>query len=135
MYSKILVPIALDHSEDNSAAMKVANKLLADDGKIIMMTVIEAVPLYVSQQLPVALIEDNKKEAEASLKAEAGGAKNVKTVVVTGHAANTILEYAEEQGVDCIVMASHRPGLQNYFLGSTAARVVRHAKMSVHVVR
>lgn len=135
MYNKILVPVALDHRGDINKAMKVANKLLSKDGEIIMMTVIETIPLYVSQQLPVAIIEDNVKEAKASLDAEAGGAKNVKTAVIKGHAANTILEYAKEKGIDCIVIASHRPGLQDYFLGSTASRVVRHAPMPVHVIR
>jgi universal stress protein F len=135
MYNKILVPVALEHKADIGKAMKVANKLLAEGGEITMLTVIETVPLYVSQQLPVAIIEDNKAEAKAHLDAEAAGAKNVKTAVIKGHAATTILEYADEKGMECIVLASHRPGLQDYFLGSTAARVVRHAQMSVHVVR
>ena len=56
-------------------------------------------------------------------------------VVVYGHAGTSILEYAEEHGCDCIVIASHRPGLGDYLLGSTAARVVRHAACSVHVMR
>ena len=135
MYNKILVPVALDHKADIGRAMKVAEKLLSKDGEITMMTVIETIPLYVSQQLPVAIIEDNMKEAKAQLDAEAAGAKHVKTAVIKGHAATTILEYADEKGMDCIVIASHRPGLQDYFLGSTASRVVRHAKMAVHVVR
>ena len=32
-------------------------------------------------------------------------------------------------------IASHQPGLQDYFLGSTAAKVVRHATCSVLVMR
>jgi nucleotide-binding universal stress UspA family protein len=47
----------------------------------------------------------------------------------------TILETAKEIGADLIVIASHRPGLQDYFLGSTAARVVRHAECAVLVDR
>jgi len=42
---------------------------------------------------------------------------------------------AKEKDVDLIIIASHRPGLQDYFLGSTAAKVVRHATCSVLVVR
>jgi len=37
--------------------------------------------------------------------------------------------------VDLIVIASHRPGLKDYFLGSTAGRVVRHSPCAVHVIR
>ena len=39
------------------------------------------------------------------------------------------------QQADLIIIASHKPGFQDYFLGSTAAKVVRHAPCSVLVVR
>ena len=44
-------------------------------------------------------------------------------------------EKTNESGADLLIIASHRPGLQDYFLGSTAAHVVRHAACSVHVIR
>jgi len=53
----------------------------------------------------------------------------------TGHSYKTILDVADEKQVDLIVIASHQPGLQDYFLGSTAAKVVRHAKCSVLIIR
>jgi nucleotide-binding universal stress UspA family protein len=46
-----------------------------------------------------------------------------------------IMRYADEIECDLIVMASHRPELSDYLLGPNAARVVRHAKQSVLVVR
>ena len=46
-----------------------------------------------------------------------------------------ILDVAEELGVDQIILAAHRPSLVDGLLGSNAARVVRHAKCSVQVVR
>ena len=52
-----------------------------------------------------------------------------------GNPANEILALAEESGADCIVIASHRPGFGDYLIGSTAARVVRHAPCSVMVLR
>ncbi len=42
---------------------------------------------------------------------------------------------AVAHAVDCIVIGSHKPGLSDYLLGSTAARVVRHAPCAVHVYR
>ena len=59
----------------------------------------------------------------------------MQALVRTGHSYKTILEVAKEKDVDLIIIASHRPGLQDYFLGSTAAKVVRHADCSVLVVR
>ena len=69
------------------------------------------------------------------LSEDMAGADDVDIAVVSGHAGRTILDFAGEQGIDCIVMNSHRPDLTDYFLGSTAARVVRHARCAVHVLR
>ncbi|MBL4758209.1 MAG: universal stress protein [Rhizobiales bacterium] len=53
----------------------------------------------------------------------------------SGNASNAILDIAKEQNVDIILIGSHKPGLQDYLLGSTAARVVRHAECTVLVAR
>jgi nucleotide-binding universal stress UspA family protein len=60
---------------------------------------------------------------------------NMDVDVRVGHSYDTILKVAKERNVDLIIIASHRPGFQDYFLGSTAAKVVRHANCSVLVVR
>ncbi len=135
MYNNILVPIALEHERDTGGAMMVAHRLLAEGGKITALHVMEAVPGYATQYLPQGHLENRYSETEAALKAELGGVKDVKPVVVSGHSGRSIVEYAEDHDIDCIVIASHRPGLQDYLLGSTAARVVRHAACAVHVLR
>ena len=97
------------------------------------MTVLEGIPAYVSVELPEGQIEENRKRTLSALHEEVGD--GIQCAVVTGHPGRTIVDYADEKGIDCIVIASHQPGLQDYFLGSTAARVVRHAHCAVHVVR
>jgi nucleotide-binding universal stress UspA family protein len=134
MYRNILVPIALDHKRDVAAALSVARTLAAEGGTITALTVVEAVPAYILAEFPEGHMERNRDSAAEALKDEVGGA-DVKTVAITGHSARSILDYAAAHEVDCIVIASHRPGLQDFFLGSTAARVVRHATCAVHVVR
>jgi universal stress protein F len=52
-----------------------------------------------------------------------------------GNPAAEILDFADDAEIDLIVMQSHDPGLADYLLGSTAARVVRHAHCSVLVFR
>lgn len=59
----------------------------------------------------------------------------VQHIVGHGSVYEEILRYAKTVACDLIVMASHRPGLQDYLLGPNAARVVRHATCSVLVVR
>ena len=46
-----------------------------------------------------------------------------------------ILEESQAVNADLIVMASHRPAMKTYFLGSNAGYVVRYASCSVLVVR
>ena len=86
--------------------------------------------------MPAGLIDQSIESAQSGLKAIATAAGlKMETEVRTGHSYNTILEVAKEKNADLIIIASHRPGLQDYFLGSTAAKVVRHANCSVLVVR
>ncbi|OUD08539.1 universal stress protein UspA [Marivivens niveibacter] len=59
----------------------------------------------------------------------------VRPHVVHGTVYDEILRAAEKLNVDLIVMSAHRPDLSDYLLGPNAARVVRHAKQSVYVVR
>jgi universal stress protein F len=134
MYKNILVPVALDHERDVTTALSIAEALAAEGAAITALTVVETVPNYVMASFPDNQAERNRSAALDALKVELG-ASTAKPVVVGGHAARAILDYAEGHEVDCIVIASHRPGLQDFFLGSTAARVVRHANCAVHVVR
>lgn len=133
MYRNILVPIAIGHGATTQEALRVAKHLAGEGSTITALHVMEALPSYVLAELPQGIAEQGQADALEALKAEAG--EGVRSIVVTGHAALTILEFAEENGADCIVIASHQPGYRDYFLGSTAARVVRHAHCAVHVVR
>ncbi len=57
------------------------------------------------------------------------------TIARHGTVYEQILDVAEELEVDQIVIGAHRPQLSDYLLGPNTARVVRHAKCSVNVVR
>jgi universal stress protein F len=86
--------------------------------------------------VPGGLLEERVKEAQTLLDGIARtSGLNAEARVLRGHAAQSILDVAEDVGADLIVVASHRPGLSDYLLGSTASRVVRHANCSVLVVR
>ncbi len=136
MYKKLLVPVEPSHVEKHQEALEMAKALSAPDAEITALTVIEPVPGYfaMAESLP-----DIQAQAGAAtlknLKQFVGDGDQVETKVLHGHAASEILNFAENKGVDCIVIASHQPGFADYFLGSTAARVVRHATCAVHVMR
>lgn len=59
----------------------------------------------------------------------------IQHIVAYGTIYEEIMATADKIGADLIVMASHRPALKDYLLGPNAARVVRHSKKSVLVVR
>ncbi|MHC1755194.1 MAG: universal stress protein [Methanosarcina sp.] len=61
---------------------------------------------------------------------------NYEGVVVEGDPAHAILEFAEQNKVDLIVMGTlGKGGLERFLLGSVADKVVRHSKISVLVVK
>ncbi len=135
MYKNVLVPIALDHERDTKEALSIAKAIAEKGAKITALHVMEEVPAYVAQYLPEGQLEENVHELQARMKEELAGEDNIGIKVVSGHAGHAIVDYAKHNDVDCIVVASHRPGLTDFFLGSTAARVVRHAPCAVHVSR
>ncbi len=57
------------------------------------------------------------------------------TIARHGSVAEQVLKVADEIEADQIVMGAHQPGLEDFLLGSNTARVVRHAKCSVNVIR
>lgn len=61
---------------------------------------------------------------------------HVETVLLEGHAAHQITTFARDSGNDLIVTATRGyTGLKHVWLGSTAERIVRHARCPVLVVR
>ena len=136
MYKRILVPIAFDHEGEASEVLKLAQLLRASGGEIVLLNVIEPIPAYAEIYIPEDLRGSRREETEKFLDNIAKQvAEPVRTKMLVGNPGTQILEHAEDAGCDCIIMRSHKPGLEDYFLGSTAARVVRHAACSVHVVR
>ena len=59
----------------------------------------------------------------------------VDTIARHGSVYEQVLQVAEEIGADQIVIGAHRPAVSDFLLGPNTARVVRHAKCSVNVVR
>jgi nucleotide-binding universal stress UspA family protein len=134
MYHKILVPMALDHGI-SAQTLESAAALRGDGGEIIALHVHEAPQGSVAAYLDEGVVKEGFEKARALLEAKLEGVTGVKGEIVIGHTYRTIIDYAGANGVDCIVIGSHKPGLSDYLLGSTAARVVRHAPCAVHVHR
>lgn len=135
MYKHILVPVSFDDNRNTTAAVAIASRLARKGGLVTMLHVMEQIPSYAVSYIPEGFHDNAKKAIADSLSELAQGVENSQSIIVDGHSGRTILDWAAENTVDLIVIASHRPGMADYLLGSTAAQVVRHASCAVHVVR
>lgn len=134
MYKKIIVSLSLNHGIGDRA-IDAARKLKDEGGEIIAVHAIEPVQDSVKAYLPDDVIADAQKRAETELADRIGSAGDIEAVLLQGHSGRAITDYAAKVGADCIIVGSHKPGLSDHFLGSTASRIVRHAPCSVHVLR
>lgn len=135
MYKHILVPVAFDEDHDPSDALLIARRLVAEDGRVSLLHVMAHVPSYVINYVPDGFQAEAQTAIVASLEAMGVDLPNACGVVKEGSPGRVIVRWAKEEAVDCIVIASHKPGLVDTVLGSTAAQVVRHATCAVHVCR
>ena len=140
MYKKILVPLDVTQTDSGEAGLKAAAALGAQSGaELILLNVVSPVPNLVAAQLPGDYLEsakDNAGKVMNEMASKAGLKSGSYTIqIAQGGAYDEILSSAQSSGADLIVVTSHQPELSDYLLGSTAAKIVRHAKISVLVVR
>ncbi len=123
MYNTIIVPTDFSDEEATIRSLKKAEKL-SDGGRIILLHVLEAVPYLVSmtRETMGEWIKKSGVDAEIEVRHD-------------GSSYHNVIESAKEHKADLILINSHKPGLQDYLLGSTASKVVRHAKCAVLVDR
>ena len=134
MYKKVLVPLALDHGL-SERLFEIARRLLTPDGEIMALHVVEAAFGLARATQSEAHAQAVFDRARELMKGKLGNEENVSGHVVEGHVYRSIIEFAQQHDVDCIVLGSHKPEFSDYLLGSTASNVVRHAPCAVHVNR
>jgi len=142
-FRHILAPT--DFSEYSKSAVASALEWAKTFGaKLTILHVVELPPYPVEGYVPPAMsatfLEDLERQAAADLaqvvpEAEAAGIE-VARVVAVGTPYRTIIETAEAEHVDLIVMATAgRTGFSHLVLGSIAERVVRTATCPVLTMR
>ncbi|WP_171182400.1 universal stress protein [Ruegeria sp. HKCCD8929] len=135
MYKNILIPVALDHDTDIQGTIAIARRLLADSGKITLVAVVEDVPVHVAEYVTFEPAEHIREDLEQRLREIAKGQGDLEVAVLSGKPGVAIPDLASETSAELIVINSHKPGMEDYFLGSTASRVVRRSHCAVLVLR
>jgi universal stress protein F len=133
MYRNILVPIAYEPSQTPDKELAAARQLVTPGGKVTLLHVMEPVPFFALDYMPEGYREDLINAIRADMGQHAETFQTGEVAVRQGESAREILDFAASEGVDCIVLATHRIDTSLY--GSTAARVVRYAPCAVHLLR
>jgi nucleotide-binding universal stress UspA family protein len=138
MYDDILVPT--DGSESATEAARNAVELAEQfDATIHALYVIDIGAMWPDAYEGNVLndLETRGKMAVERVRerAEEAGVPVTHDVVTGGHPHRVILDYVDENDIDCIVMGTHgRRGLDRYLLGSVTERVVRLSDVPVLTV-
>lgn len=135
MYQKILIPVEIGDAEAYRNATDVAATLVDAGGSVTLFHAIEPIPTYVETYVPPDIQVKSREGVKQELEEMSTALGVDKTEFVFGSAGRSIVDWAQENDADCILVSSHKPGFSDIFLGSTAAWVVRHAQTNVFVLR
>jgi nucleotide-binding universal stress UspA family protein len=133
---KICCPI--DFSELSMGALVEAARIAsAEDAPLTIVHVYEApAPVASGTALRPGPRETDQDLERFKAAAEAIAPRRVAAEPLSGEPGAEIVRFAEREGVDLVVMATHgRTGMKRLALGSVAEHVVRHAPCSVLVVK
>ena len=140
-YKKILFPTDLT---DGSKTIAKHVKLMAEKfgSDITVVYVVNVGHYYSSLEVPTAGLANFEAEvisaAETQMEnfaEEQFKGMDVKAEVLTGNPPDEIVEYAEKNGNDLIIMGHSRAGLERVLLGSVAHRIVKLSPVPVMIVR
>jgi nucleotide-binding universal stress UspA family protein len=136
------IVIATDGSKNNLRAISYGIKLAKLSGATVYaLHVVDTYSLSQSwtagrETMYEVLRKDGQK---ATLKIKESGEASgieVKEVLLEGHPSNEIIDFAENNNIDLIVMGTlGKTGLDRFLMGSVAENVIRHSKVPVLVVR
>jgi len=137
MYRSIMVPVDLAHLPQIARAIDAAGDLARHYGAALTFVSITA-------EAPTAIAR-NPQEFEAKLKAFAEEQAKRLGVTISARAYalsdpsididKKLLQAVADIGADLVVMASHRPGLAEYFWAAHGAKLAAHTEISAFLVR
>ena len=138
MYSRILVPVDLEHVDKLTKALELAGKTAKQHGATLdYVDVVDAIPT--TSPLPVGHSVADRLRKFAEAQARAYGISVDECVTLRSdlriNVGSDVVKAAEDEGCDLIIMASHIPGIKDHFLISNAGYVAAHAPISVFVIR
>ncbi|TVP53805.1 MAG: universal stress protein [Halomonadaceae bacterium] len=139
MYSKILVPVDLSHTDKMAKALNTAIDMAKHyNATLCYATVTNTAPSAAAHN-PKELTQ--KLALFAQEQGQAHGIDTQSRVIESPDTAveldEKLLKVIEETGTDLVVMASHAPGIGDrlHIVHSNGATIVKRSKVSVFIVR
>ena len=141
MSKHILCAIDLTHQDDARALLTEAGRVAALDKAIL--SVVTVLPDYgssfVGSFFKDGTLKDAAEAARQSLHSLVDevlpDAGTVQCIIEIGSAYEEILDAAKKCEADLIIVGAHKPDLTDRIIGPNAARIARHAEVSVLVLR
>lgn len=143
MTNTILCAVDINRPRDEIRVVQTAARLADMEGA--QLDLITVMPDFGMTVIGAYFQDHQVKSATAkadellrTLSRDAMGDQNaakVRHIVATGTVYEEVLRTARLNKADLIVIGANNPDLKDYLLGPNAARVVRHSKCSVYVVR
>jgi len=139
MFHKILV--AVDGSPSSEKALAAAVDLAARYQADLTAVGVAQQPEVVGM---VDEVDEMRRQAEGHFRrigeAAVAFARNqgvaLRSVVLRGHVADSIVRYAESEGMNLVVLGQHgHSRITRFFLGSTSDRVSEHCPCTVMIVK
>lgn len=149
MTQKILVPVDLEHQSSWIKTLPAAvDQAKVLGGQVWVMTVVTHIIGGLDWRYSIRGAEHGSLDfdikelvAQAEKRLNELAEKHVpepqRGGVIAKHGTiyQQIVDTADEIGATLIMMAAHRPSLKDFLLGPNTARVARHARCSVQIVR
>jgi nucleotide-binding universal stress UspA family protein len=135
--------VATDGSECSKKAVSEGIELARLSGGVVYAVYVVSTDYFSSMAVDSgweSMYDFLKKEGKEALQyicdaCEEAGIP-VEPFMLEGHPAPELIDFAEENGMDVVVMGTlGRTGMNRILLGSVAGHVVRHCKVPVMVVR
>lgn len=143
MTNSVLCAVDISHPGEDANVLKKAAQLAAmEEAQLDVITVVpdygtSLVGGFFKEEHHDQMMEEAKKQLNAQVTNALGEAENAKVrhIIAFGKTYEEVLNTAKKAKSSLIVVGAHKPDFADYLLGPTAARVVRHSKCSVYVVR
>jgi len=141
MFGKILVPIDVGSETADVNSFEAAARLAKDyDAELHVIAVVPPFGLtmiesFLPQDAHQKVDERTQKALSDFVERASVPDVSVQQHVARGTIYEEILSAANSIGVDLIIMTAHGEAQGDFLLGPNAARVARHAKQSVLIVR